>query len=64
MSRAIKEILMDRDNRTAEEAEEIIKSARASLRDRLRDPETYGDPEDICEDFFDLELDYVAELII
>ena len=62
MSKSIKEILMDRDSMTAEEAEETIHLALVELDDRLRDPETYGDPETICEDYLGIDPDYIEEL--
>jgi len=58
--RSIKEILMDRDDMSAEEADDLIQEAKDDLNDRLEAGET---PEDICEEWFGLEPDYITELI-
>ena len=56
----IKSILMSRDGMTEQESDDLIKEARADLMDRLAD----GDmPDDICEEWFGLEPDYIMELI-
>jgi hypothetical protein len=60
--RTIKEILMDRDGYSEQEAIEEIQSAMVDLEDRIHDPDTYGDPYDICMDWFGLEPDYIDEL--
>lgn len=57
---SIKKILMERDGMTAEEAVDLIKEARADLRDRLAAGEM---PEDICEEWFGLEPDFLFELM-
>lgn len=58
----IKEILMRRDGMSAVEADDAIKSARAELNAYLED----GDmdlAEDICQEYFGLEPDYIFELM-
>lgn len=59
----LKQVLMRRDNLTAIEAEEWIHEVAADLEDRIGDPDTYGNPETICEDCFGLEPDYLIELL-
>jgi len=57
---SIKSVLMRRDGMTEEEADELIEEAKQDLRERLED----GDfPEDICEEWFGLEPDYMDELL-
>ena len=57
---SIKEILMERDGLTGEEALELIEEAREDLLTRL----THGEfPFNICEEYFGLELDYLDELM-
>ena len=55
----IKEVLMKRDDMTAEAADGLIKDARKDLHKRLDQGEM---PEDICEEWFGLEPDYIFEL--
>jgi len=56
----IKEVLMERDKLTAEEADVCIKEAREDLHNRLAEGEM---PFDICEEYFGLEPDYMMELM-
>jgi len=57
---SIKQILMRRDNLTADEADEQIAEAKEELLQRLE----RGEPaDDICEEFFGLEPDYLMELL-
>lgn len=56
---SIKEVLMRRDGMTAHEADELIRDAKADLRQRLEAGEM---PDDICEEWFGLEPDYIMEL--
>lgn len=58
--RTIKEVLMDRDRMTEEEANELISEAKEDLHDRLEKGEI---PEDICQEWFGLEPDYIMELL-
>lgn len=60
MTETIKEILMRRDSMTSEEANSLIIEARYDLNDRLEKGEY---PEDICEEWFGLEPDYIMDLI-
>jgi hypothetical protein len=59
----IKDILIRRDNMTPEDADQLIEDATRDLQDRLTDPDSFGDPEDICMDWFGLEMDYMMELL-
>jgi ribosomal protein L7/L12 len=56
----IKEVLMRRDGMTAEEANDLIEDARNDLHERLAEGEM---PEDICQEWFGLEPDYITELM-
>lgn len=57
--RTIKQILMDRDGLTPEEADLLIEDATNDLDNRLSNGEM---PFDICEEWFGLEPDYIHEL--
>jgi hypothetical protein len=59
----IKSVLMRRDGLTEAAAESLINDARKDLSNRLINSIMYGDPEDICRDWFGLEEDYLIELI-
>lgn len=59
-TRSIKEVLMQRDELTAEEADELIAEAKEDLENRLDAGEM---PFDICADWFGLEEDYIYDLI-
>lgn len=55
---------MRRDEMSAEEAEELIKEAKADLIDRIDSGESMLDIMDsFCADWFGLEQDYLQELI-
>ena len=60
MRRTIKEILMDRDNMTEDEADEVIRLARKDLYSRIDEGEL---PYNLCEEWFGLEPDYLDEFI-
>jgi len=60
MSRSIKAVLMQRDNISAEEADDLIEEAKDDLNERLAAGEM---PDDICEEWFGLEPDYIFDLI-
>ncbi len=59
----IKTALMERDGISSEEADRLINSARVDLGNRLTDPETYGAPYNVCEDWFGLDPDLLLELL-
>ena len=57
---SIKEILMRRDGMSQIEAEELITHAKRDLDVRLAEGEM---PDDICNEWFGLEPDYIFELL-
>lgn len=59
--RNIKDILMERDGMTEEEAEELIEEAKEELNDLIEQRELI-EAENICEMYFGLEPDYLEEL--
>ena len=56
----IKQILMRRAGMSAEDADDLIKQAYQEFHDRLAVGE---DVDDICEEYFGLEPDYLEELM-
>ncbi len=58
----IREILMTRDGMTADEADNLISEAREQLFNYLAEGDMSG-AEEICEEFFGLEPDYLFELM-
>ena len=56
----IKEVLMRRDGMSEEEADDLIAEAKEDLNDRLYKGEY---PDDICQEYFGLEPDYLMELL-
>lgn len=56
----IKQVLMRRDNMSEEAAEELILQAKDDLDERLIKGEM---PEDICQEWFGLEPDYIFDLL-
>jgi len=57
---SIKRTLMDRDNISSSEADNLISEARDELYNRLAEGEM---PFDFCEEAFGLEPDYLEDLI-
>ena len=62
MNKTIKQVLIERDGMTAEEADELIAQARAQLEEYLEEGDFAG-YENICEEFFGLEPDFLDELL-
>lgn len=60
--KTIKHVLMRRDGMSDVEAQELISEARIQLREYLDDGDFEG-AENICEEFFGLEPDYLMELL-
>ena len=60
MAMGIKEVLMERDGMTENEALDLIDDCKDDLNQRLEDGEI---PMDICSEWFGLEPDYIDELI-
>ena len=56
MKSEIVQILVDRDGMSLKEAIELLEEARAEVAD-------VGDPEEILEEYFGLEPDYILELL-
>lgn len=56
----IAEILIDKDNMSAKEADELIDLAKEDLFAKLDAGES---ADDICSEWFGLEPDYIDELI-
>lgn len=55
-------ILMKRDGMTYEEANNLIDEAKEALQNYLDEGDSFG-AENVCEEFFGLEPDYLYELI-
>jgi hypothetical protein len=60
MEETIKDILIRRDGMSTDEAQNLILEAKLDLMRRLEEGET---PDNICEEWFGLEPDYIFELI-
>ena len=60
MTKSIKQVLMERDGLTEDEAEALIKEARQEFSERMDKGEI---PYDICEEKFGLEPDYITDLL-
>ncbi len=56
----IKQILMQRDGMSSDDADQLIADAKADFDARLEDGEM---PHDICEEWFGLEPDYLEEFL-
>ena len=62
MEATIREILMSRDGMTGNEADNLINEAREQMQIYIDEGDLYC-AENICEEFFGLEPDYLFELI-
>lgn len=60
--RGIRDILVDRDGMSVEEADDLIDSAKDELADLLEAGDMVA-AEDICATWFGLEPDYLMELV-
>jgi len=58
----IKQVLMRRDGMTAAEADELIEDAKEGLQEYLTEGNMQA-AEDICQEYFGLEPDYLMELM-
>jgi hypothetical protein len=56
MTESIKSILMERDGMSAEDADDLINEAKEAVCDG-------ENPEEVLEEFFGLEPDYIFEII-
>ena len=61
--KSIKQILMDRDDMTAEEAEDLIAEVKKEIQIAAENGD-YGLVEDIMYGDLGLEMDYIFELIM
>lgn len=61
--KSVKQILMDRDNMTAEEAEELIEEVREEIQIAASN-EDYELVEDIMYGDLGLEMDYIFEFVL
>lgn len=59
---SIKQVLMRRDNISAQRADELIQEAREALFDYLA-LNDHDAAEDVCQEYFGLEPDYLMELL-
>lgn len=59
---SLKKILMERDSLSSEEVDNLISEAREDLMERLEEGE-FVDDVDFCLEWFQLEPDYLMELI-
>lgn len=60
--RTIKGILMNRDSMDEAEADDLIEEAKEAMQEYLAEDDLES-AENICEEFFGLEPDYLMELI-
>lgn len=58
----IKQVLMRRDGMSSTDAEELISEAKDQLQEYLEDGDLEA-AENICEEFFGLEPDFLVELL-
>ena len=56
MTESLKEVIMRRDNLSSDAADELIAEAKEELADG-------GDPQEILEEFFGLEPDFIFYLL-
>jgi hypothetical protein len=59
---SIKQILISRDNMSPSDADDLIAEAREALQEYL-DAGNAPAAENICEEYFSLEPDYIDELL-
>ena len=60
--KTVKEVLMERDGMTAEEAKELIDDAGTAFYEYISNGDM-NSAENVCEEFFGLEPDYIDEFI-
>lgn len=60
--KTIKEVLIERDNMTSEEADNLIEEAKEVLQNYLL-ADDQESAENICQEYFGLEPDYIMELV-
>jgi len=62
MCESIKEVLMRRDGISALEAQDIINQAKEALQEYIASGDLEA-AENVCEEYFDLEPDFLTELM-
>jgi len=62
MSHIIRKILINRDNMTSSEADQLIEEAREALQEYLANDDQ-DSAYNVCEEYFGLESDYLDELL-
>lgn len=62
MAESLKSVLMQRDNITSEEADELIAEAKEQMQEYLADGDTEAAYE-VCSEMFGLEPDYLMDLM-
>jgi len=60
--KTIKEILIERDGMSEAAADELIAEAREALQVAIEEGDFF-EAENVCEDYFGLEPDYLMELM-
>lgn len=60
---SIKEILMERDQMSEKEAQDLIEEARNEAIERLESGDIFDMDAEICSDYFGLEPDYFWEIL-
>lgn len=60
---SIKEVLMKRDGMSSQDADDLIREATDDLEDRIADGD-FNAAEDVCLEYFNLETDYIFDLIM
>jgi len=58
----LKEVIIQRDGMTSEEADELIQEAKETMNQYLEEGDFMA-AEDICQDYFGLEPDYLFDLL-
>jgi hypothetical protein len=58
----LKEVLMERDEMTSDEADDAIRKASDAMDEYLADGDMES-AEDICSEYFGLEPDYIMDLV-
>lgn len=58
----LKEVIMSRDGITSEEADKLIQEAKETMQEYLSEGDFMA-AEDICQDYFGLEPDYLFDLL-
>ena len=56
MAEPLKDVIMKRDGMSSNEADDLINEAKQAILDG-------EDPEEVLEDYFGLELDYILDIL-